>query len=398
MGMRFLPYCLLIGFLLNPCLKAAPKVTEPPVRVRKSLGLAPFYKKHVDVGGFSVVSSANVSDYALLEAAYLINQMLEGRKDLLKAMAKNKVRFSVMAHNEYTTQIPEHSDLQPRLYWNRRARGLGATPERPAVSCGEENLLLYPNDPYSTENILIHELAHAVHKMGLSETDPTFDERLEATYDQAVKEGLWKGKYASRNHYEYFAEGVQSWFDTNRENDFEHNHVDTREELKAYDSRLAKLVKEVFGERPWRYKLPAERRPVSTHLKGYNAKKAPTFGWPARSVAWYERFKDGKETLAPDHAVQLELLSPESENWRSPRTPHETQIYISNASSQAIGLEWIDFDGNPKAYGVELRPTDHTQQHTYAGHIWRLIDDKTKKPIHYFIVPKKPGKLIYKDR
>ena len=42
--------------------------------------------------------------------------------------------------------------------------------------------------------------------------------------------------------------------------------------------------------------------------------------------------------------------------------------------------------------------TDHTQQHTYAGHIWRLIDDKTKKPLHYFIVPKKPGKLIYKDR
>ncbi len=119
---------------------------------------------------------------------------------------------------------------------------------------------------------------------------------------------------------------------------------------------------------------------------------------PARSVAWYERFKDGKETLAPDHAVQLELLSPESENWRSPRTPHETQIYISNASSRAIGLEWIDFDGNPKAYGVELRPTDHTQQHTYAGHIWRLIDDKTKKPLHYFIVPRKPGKLIYKAR
>ncbi|HBU60676.1 MAG TPA: hypothetical protein DEB48_12620, partial [Verrucomicrobiales bacterium] len=198
--MRFSPYFLLAGFLVIPDLKAAPKVTEPPAKVRKALRLSNFYQKHVNVGGFSIVSSEKVSDYALLEAAYLINQMLEGREDLLKAMAKNKVRFSVMAHNEYTTQIPEHSDLQPRLYWNRRARGLGATPERPSVSCGEENLLLYPNDPYSTENILIHELAHAVHKMGLSETDPTFDERLEATYDQAVKEGLWKGKYASRNH------------------------------------------------------------------------------------------------------------------------------------------------------------------------------------------------------
>ena len=160
--MRFSLFFLFSGLLLAPRLMAATKVTEPSAKVRKALGLAPFYKKHVDVGGFSIVSSANVSDYALLEAAYLINRMLEGREDLLKAMAKNKVRFSVMAHNEYTTQIPEHSDLQPRLYWNRRARGLGATPERPAVSCGEENLLLYPNDPYSTENILIHELAHAI--------------------------------------------------------------------------------------------------------------------------------------------------------------------------------------------------------------------------------------------
>ncbi len=50
---------------------------------------------------------------------------------------------------------------------------------------------------------------------------------------------------------------------------------------------------------------------------------------------------------------------------------------------------------------VELdweRRFDHMQQHTYAGHIWRLIDDKTKKPLHYFIVPRKPGKLIYKAR
>ena len=142
----------------------------------------------------------------------------------------------------------------------------------------------------------------------------------------------------------------------------------------------------------------SEQEKLAAHLKGYDPKKAPTFGWPARSVAWYARFKDGKETLAPDHAVELELISPESENWRSPRTPHETQIYISNASSRAIALEWIDFDGTPKTYGVELRPTDHTQQHTYAGHVWRLIDDKTKKPLHYFIAPKKPGKLIYKDR
>ena len=377
-------------------LQAAPKVTLPPAKVRKALQLDAFYQKHVDVGGLAIVSSKKVSDYALLEAVYLIGQMLGDRQDILKAMAKNKVRFAIMAHNEYTTQIPEHSDLQPRLYWNKRARGLGATPERPAVSCGEENLLLYPKDPYSTENILIHEFAHAIHQMGLSETDPTFDERLEAAYDAAVGQRLWKGKYAGRNHHEYWAEGVQSWFGTNRENDFDHNHVNTRVELKQYDPRLAKLVKEVFGDGKWRYHRPADRKPAPAHLKGYDARKAPTFAWSASSKEWYKRFESGLESLAPDNALSLQLISPKSENWRSPRTPHETRIYISNASSRAIALEWIDFDGIPKAYGVELRPTDHTHQHTYAGHVWRLVDDKTKAVLHYFVATKSPGKLIYK--
>ena len=65
--------------------------------------------------------------------------------------------------------------------------------------------------------------------MGLSETDPTFDERLEATYDEAAVEAaaLERANMPRRNHYEYWAEGVQSWFGTNRENDFDHNHVDT---------------------------------------------------------------------------------------------------------------------------------------------------------------------------
>jgi hypothetical protein len=58
--------------------------------------------------------------------------------------------------------------------------------------------------------------------------DATFDRRVKASYDAAMKAGLWKGKYASVNHHEYFAEGVQSWFDNNREDDHDHNHVNTR--------------------------------------------------------------------------------------------------------------------------------------------------------------------------
>ena len=54
-----------------------------------------------------------------------------------------------------------------------------------------------------------------------------FDTWVKAADDTAMSEGLWNGKYSSVNHHEYFAEGVQSWFDDNRENDHDHNHDHT---------------------------------------------------------------------------------------------------------------------------------------------------------------------------
>ena len=232
-----------------------PAVTAPP----KELGLDPFYTKYLSAHGLPVVGSSKVSDYALREAAYLADQMLAHRPEVRDAMIRNKVRLAVMAYSERTTDIPEHRDLQPKLYWNIRAR-LGASRRRPAVSCAEENLLNYKGDPYSTENIMIHEFAHAIHSMGLRMIDPTFDTRLKKVYEDAKAKGLWKNTYAISNVGEYWAEGVQSWFDTNRQNDSSHNHVDTRAELKSYDpARVAKLVEEVFGDGPWRYVRPDKR-------------------------------------------------------------------------------------------------------------------------------------------
>jgi hypothetical protein len=113
--------------------------------------------------------------------------------------------------------------------------------------------------------------------------DPTFDPRLKQTYDLAMQAGLWKGKYASVNHHEYFAEGVQSWFDNNRENDHDHNHVNTRAELLAYDPGLAALCREVFADTPLTYTAPHTR--LIGHLEGYDPTQAPTFVWPERLQA-----------------------------------------------------------------------------------------------------------------
>ena len=51
--------------------------------------------------------------------------------------------------------------------------------------------------------------------MGFAAIDPEFDGRLRAAYARAMDKGLWKETYAATNHKEYWAEGVQSYFDCN---------------------------------------------------------------------------------------------------------------------------------------------------------------------------------------
>ena len=269
-------------------------VTEPP----ESLHLNSFYRKHLSANGYSIVSSEKVSDYALKEAAYLVNMMLAKRPDVREAMVKGGSRLIVMAHDEFTTDVPEYSKMTPKNFWDARARGLGGSRTDPVCSCGEENLLGFEGDPYATECILIHEFAHNIHLRGLVVVDPTFDDRLKETYERAMQAGLWKSKYASVNHAEYFAEGVQSWFDNNRPPDHDHNHVDTREELREYDPGLAVLCEEVFGDTELVYTKPATR--LTGHLQGYDPSKAPKFIWPERLTKVKEEIREKARNRGKD--------------------------------------------------------------------------------------------------
>lgn len=80
--------------------------------------------------------------------------------------------------------------------------------------------------------------------------------------------------YAGTNKAEYFAEGVQCWFDTNRTMDHDHNRIHTRDQLKAYDPGLAKLCEEVLGDSGWRFVSPRTRA-GQDHLLGYDPAKSP---------------------------------------------------------------------------------------------------------------------------
>ncbi|MFM8470026.1 MAG: hypothetical protein ACKODH_08655 [Limisphaerales bacterium] len=81
--------------------------------------------------------------------------------------------------------------------------------------------------------------------------------------------------YALVNPAEYWAEGVQDWYDTNRTMDHDHNHIHPRAQVKTYDPERAKLCAEVLGDSDWRFVSP-RKRAGQGHLVGYNPATAPT--------------------------------------------------------------------------------------------------------------------------
>jgi len=241
-----------LGLLAAAAIRTAAAAPGPPP---PELGLDPFYAKCVIEDGIPVVASERTSDEAVLAAAAIVRGMLTPLPDVCHALRDAKIRVAVIAAGEQTTDIPEYRDLRPKARWDERTRGLGATLERPVVSSGEENLLGLDGDRYEGESILVHELAHAVHEIGLADSD--FQKRLDALYARAMENGLWKRTYAARDVKEYWAEGVQSFFDANLRSvapNGIHNHVWSRKTLEAYDPDLAALVREIFGGTSWRWK------------------------------------------------------------------------------------------------------------------------------------------------
>ncbi|MCE2861932.1 MAG: hypothetical protein LW690_05725 [Opitutaceae bacterium] len=325
-------------------------------------GVPAFYTQRVSAGGFPIVASAQVNPYALKEAAYLVDLMLAKRPDVRAAMIQSGARLSILAWNEFTcdqpewkwlaaTPVPDFPAVPARDYRDARARGMGGSLTDPFCSCAEENLLAYTGDPYSQENILIHEFAHNMHLRGLSNVDPTFDARVKQAYDSAMKAGRWKGKYASVNHHEYFAEGVQSWFDDNRENDHDHNHVNTRAELLAYDPGLAALCREVFGDTELRYTKPTTR--LTGHLAGYDPAKAPTFVWPERLAKLKAQIR--QQAQARSDAANATPRPVESSSKPKPAGAVRFNPVVRDIEGWKVHLEPALVDGEHGELGAKAR-------------------------------------------
>lgn len=229
---------------------AVPEIVPPPAE----LNLDPFYAKYLNVNGVHLISSPRTSDEAMRAAyrtIYAMTCMLPA--EVTATMARNGAKVAVMARDEVTTDIPEHAYLKADtlIDWDARARGLGGDLDDPTSSCAEENVLCLEGDRYHAEDILVHEFAHAIHQLGIAPADPTIDDRLRTAYEAALAAGKWADTYAATNIYEYWAEGVQSWFNVNtevKEPNGVHNRVNTREELRRYDPNLYAILATYFPD------------------------------------------------------------------------------------------------------------------------------------------------------
>jgi hypothetical protein len=218
-----------------------------------------FYKKYVDVNGLAVVASGDVADEALQRTYHIVTHMLAGRPDVLEAMAKAGTRLIIIGKDQVYTDMPEYRNHPDPAYQNERVRGTGGLG---VTSFGEENLLNLAGDRYDDESIGVHEFCHTI-DAALRTIDAGWRNRVNQTYRNAMDKGRWTYAYAASNPGEYWAEICQSYFDCNRINNWNHNAVATREQLKQYDPEGYELVRSTFkltAENDWRYR-PVRQQP-----------------------------------------------------------------------------------------------------------------------------------------
>ncbi|MFM8323753.1 MAG: hypothetical protein ACKN9U_02700, partial [Pirellulaceae bacterium] len=91
----------------------SPLPAQPPLpiseitRPKADSGIPDFYQQLITVDGYQIVASDRVSPFALKEAAYWVAAMMRHRPDVLAAMRTSGSRMSIIAWNEFTTDLPE---------------------------------------------------------------------------------------------------------------------------------------------------------------------------------------------------------------------------------------------------------------------------------------------------
>lgn len=251
-------------WLCLAALLASCAATNAPPR---ALGLDPFYTQYASARGIPVVASSKVSPKALAAARSMAEEMTAHRPDLARVLVERGYRIAVMAPEEALLDLPEMRHWRkpapgdPRLtrceikhyvarigrladreYWDARARGIGGR----HMVAAEEDLLGLPFNRYFGETIFVHEFSHQILD-AVRIADPELYRRIEAAYADARASGRWRDEYTMTTIDEYWAEGTQFWFGSNKLQVFDGRRILERDDLKGYDPTLFSVLEAVFG-------------------------------------------------------------------------------------------------------------------------------------------------------
>ena len=240
------------------------RIASPPPALRAD----PFYAKYVDAAGIPILSSARVPDRALVTARAIVAGMIAHRPDLAAYIVASGTRVAIMAEDEFTTDLPEqrhwtrparddprltrcerkHYDvrigaLTDRQYWNARARGMAGG----FTSGAAEDLLGLKSSRYYGETIFVHEFAHNVLD-AIRRRDARLYAQVAAAYAAALKARRLRDEYAATNIGEYWAEGTQFWFNSNRLAVFDGRRILSDRDLKRYDPNLYAALAQAYGD------------------------------------------------------------------------------------------------------------------------------------------------------
>jgi len=252
-----------------------PSVIAPPGKFK----IDPYYTKFTYAREFIVLGSKHVSDEALLAANDVIRKIFAYRHDILKALIADGARLVVLGRQEKLSDLPEFRDAESKGGFDQ-VRYLEYAPDRKLIVVPEENVLGVTGEPFAGRSMVVSLFAKGLYQVtGLRPIDPTFetqrgkqqyelrvkridvefDHRLQKLFDEARAKGHWRGTAAARDRAEYWAAGVEAYFDAAGEghapNDAD-RPITTRTALKAYDPDLYALVNETMaytGHVDWRF-------------------------------------------------------------------------------------------------------------------------------------------------
>jgi hypothetical protein len=263
-GWMLLVLCLalLVGFssCVSLPLSAQPTPTISPVArtvtpTPDKLQYQPFkplLAKVLATGSVYVTGDQSVPDEALKVASDELDAMLRHRPDL-GAILRQYGTFTVVAsRNERICDLPYFSQFDSALCKSYGEGGAGGVSGYPITACDEKNLLQEPDDPYQRgasslgQNICVHELAHTIMNVGLSQGDR---DRIDDRYLAAKQEGLWAGDYAMTNDLEFWAVMSQFYFSAGPNGTYSptFNHVaNGPDALKQYDPATFALLDALY--------------------------------------------------------------------------------------------------------------------------------------------------------